>query len=131
MPYFDPGRFEWDPVKNDKTIKKGNQDGRKPLSELEPMFIGSEADGFIVEDDRNSDGKKRFWLFRELEGRPYRTTFSMRGQDGGSTRIISGNHINKAKFEQMRHGPAVKHNLARGACIISFSFVASAIVTTQ
>ncbi len=131
MPYFEPGRVRWDPPKDDKAIKKSEQDGRKPFSELEAIFLGSETDGFIVEDDRKDYGERRFWLFREIEGGYYRTTFNMRGHDGGTPWIISGNYISKKKFEKMRDGPAVKHNLARGTFTLSSSLSASAIVTSE
>ena len=68
MPYFEPGRVRWDPPKDDKTIEKSEQDCRKPFSELEAIFLESETDGFIVEDDRKNYGERRFWLFREIEG---------------------------------------------------------------
>jgi hypothetical protein len=82
VPYFEPGRFGWDATKDEQTLEKGKQDGRKPLSELEPLlFVGSESDGFIIEDDRQLYGERRFWLFRVLEERPYRATFTMRRAD--------------------------------------------------
>jgi uncharacterized DUF497 family protein len=107
MPFFD--RFTWDPSKNEDALQRKEQ-GHRDFNDLTPAFLNDQ--GFIAEDDRRDYGERRFWMFNRIGGLPYRITFTMRGLDGGETRIISGHIIGDEKLEQadITH---TKHALAR------------------
>lgn len=109
MPFFEPGRFTWDPSKNEDAIQRMEQ-GCCDFNELTPAFLNEQ--GFIAEDDRKDYGERRFWMFNRIDGLPYRITFTMRGLDGGDTHLISGHRIREKTLRQadIEHP---KHVLAR------------------
>jgi uncharacterized DUF497 family protein len=74
MPFFEPGRFTWDPPKNEDSVQRTDQ-GHRDFNELTAAFLNGH--GFIAEDNRNDYGERRFWMFNRIDGLPYRITFTM------------------------------------------------------